>query len=862
MGEVYRARDERLGRDVAVKILAASYASDADRLRRFDQEARAAAALNHPNILAVYDIGTHDGGPYIVSELLDGQTLRDVLGHGPLPARKAIEYGIALAAGLGAAHDRGIVHRDIKPQNVFITADGRVKILDFGLAKLRDPLPGARDATGTVTTADSTGDVILGTAGYMSPEQVRGQPADARSDIFSFGAVLYEMVCGQRAFAGDSAIETLSAILKHDPPLHSTPTVTIPPALASIIQHCLEKDREQRFQSARDLAFALSRLTNPSASDAAKAPVIRTRRAKRGIAGAALAGVVLAAGGAAYLRRAPVSRPEPTFQPVTFRRGHVDAARFASDGQPVIASATWGGQPLELTSTRLDTMQSTPLPNPGELLRSVSQTGELAVIVKENVLARVPMGGGGIRELLPETFDADWAPDESLAVIRLRARRQWVEYPIGKVLYESKNGLNTLRVSPDGALVAVMEQQELGGGPEWLTIVGRSGSRVSSRKFGGTPDDALAWTRDGREVWFTASEAGGRAAIHAMTRDGRERVVHRAMGSVRIFDLASDGRALLSSDTVRADISVVDVKLGSEQDLTWGDWSRPTALSDDGQILSFADLGRTNMTGDARGYIRRTDGSPAVLLSEAGNTWAFSPDGQWVLAGRPGGRAMTLVPTGAGQVRTLDPGRVSAFTGLPNGRRWMPDGRRIVFAGNEANRPRRVFIQSVAGGPPEALTPEGAAGPLIVAPDSTVIIVNNEKGHFDEVPSCRRHAHSRRRGAASRRTAHVEQGGRIHLGARSHDAPRQHLSDRAAKRTANALARGPVPRSGRYRLRKSARRHVGRRQQVRLRLPEKVVRALRRDRPSLNLLRVGGDPAVGDTEDERFGRELNPIGVA
>jgi eukaryotic-like serine/threonine-protein kinase len=356
MGEVYAARDERLGRDVVIKILPATYAADRDRLRRFDQEARATAALNHPNILAVYDIGTHQGCPYIVSEVLQGRTLRDILGHGALVTRKAVDYAIAVATGLAAAHEKGIVHRDIKPENVFVTDDGHVKILDFGLAKLREPQAGGVDETKTVGNTDATAGMVIGTAGYMSPEQVRGQAPDHRSDIFSLGATLYEMVSGQRAFVGDSAIETLSAILKHDPPLLSATHATISPPLASVIQHCLEKERDQRFQSARDLAFALGRL---SGSDAVVFPAPRPTRSRWWVLGAAAVALLTAVGGAAYLGRpaAPVS--PPSFQQLTFRRGEIGQARFAPDGQTVISSVEWDGKPSEI-SRHASTRRSQP----------------------------------------------------------------------------------------------------------------------------------------------------------------------------------------------------------------------------------------------------------------------------------------------------------------------------------------------------------------------------------------------------------------------------------------------------------------------------------------------------------------------
>src|SRR6266704_3337067 len=269
MGEVYRARDTRLGRDVAVKVLPSSFSADADRLRRFEQEACAAGALNHPNILIVHDIGTHDGSPYVVSELLEGETLRQRISGATLPQRKVIDYALQIAHGLAAAHEKGIVHRDLKPDNLFITKDGRVKILDFGLAKLTGTADGDLSQTSIPTRrVDTEPGKVMGTVGYMSPEQVRGRAADARSDIFSFGAILYEMLSGKRAFHGESAVETMSAILREDPPDLSVTNQSISPGLERIVRHCLEKNPEQRFHSAHDLAFDLEALSGTSATSA------------------------------------------------------------------------------------------------------------------------------------------------------------------------------------------------------------------------------------------------------------------------------------------------------------------------------------------------------------------------------------------------------------------------------------------------------------------------------------------------------------------------------------------------------------------------------------------------------------------
>jgi serine/threonine protein kinase len=336
MGEVYRARDPRLGRDVAIKVLPSSFSSDPDRLQRFAQEARAAAALNHPNILAIFDIGEDKGAPYVVSELLEGETLRDRLRSGALSIRKSIDFALQIAHGLAAAHEKGIVHRDLKPENLFITHDNRVKILDFGLAKLIHPdeNPGSGDAP-TIQVATDPG-VVMGTVGYMSPEQVRGKAADHRSDIFSFGSILYEMLSGKRAFHGDSPADTMSAILKDDPPELSETARNIPPALQRVVNHCLEKNPGQRFQSAGDVAFNLESLTEISSpSKAAMRTVPAPSRWRRVLAG--LAALLFAASGLGiyFAAKRPATRA-PSFHRLTFRRGTILAARFSPDGQTIV----------------------------------------------------------------------------------------------------------------------------------------------------------------------------------------------------------------------------------------------------------------------------------------------------------------------------------------------------------------------------------------------------------------------------------------------------------------------------------------------------------------------------------------------
>src|ERR1700678_2988292 len=333
MGEVYRATDIRLGRDVAIKVLPEAMARDVKRLRRFETEARAVAALNHPNILSIHDIGTQDGVPYLVSECLEGQSLRQELSGGALPLRRAIEYGTEIAQGLAAAHDKGIIHRDLKPENIFVTRDGRVKILDFGLAKLARPEAAPEDGA-TLEAVPTSAGVVLGTVGYMSPEQVKGEPADARSDIFALGTILYEMFSGQRAFRRDTSAETMTAILKEDPPELATSGKPISPPLERIVRRGLEKKPQQRFQSARDLAFNLEGISgNTSTSLAQVLPASAGKQPRKWLvplAAGLLLLIVGAAGGWLFFRGSGSTSP-PSYHQLTFERGLIYAARFASE---------------------------------------------------------------------------------------------------------------------------------------------------------------------------------------------------------------------------------------------------------------------------------------------------------------------------------------------------------------------------------------------------------------------------------------------------------------------------------------------------------------------------------------------------
>src|SRR5450759_4662725 len=453
MGEVYRARDSRLQRDVAIKVLPASFSQDADRLRRFELEARAAGVLNHPNITAVYDIGTHDGAPYVVSELLEGETLRGRLSGGALPPRKATDFALQMAHGLAAAHEKGIVHRDLKPENLFVTKDGRVKILDFGLAKLTQADSGSQTSMPTVTHGGTEAGVVMGTAGYMSPEQVRGLALDARSDIFSFGAILYEMLSGKRAFHGDTPADTMSSILKEDPPDLAETNRNVSPALERIVQHCLEKNPESRFHSASDIAFDLEHLSGLSGSTARLATAgtgIGKVQPSRRLLLALAAGLVIAC--AAYglgwwTGKASARAPQAEYQQITFRTGSIGNARFTPDGS-IVYSASWEGGENQLYMSRTDDPGSRELGLKDAELLAISKGGELAIrlntvnhggYARSGTLARVPLSGGTPREVLDNVGDADFSANgDSMAIVRyVPENNHWrLEYPIGKVLLD------------------------------------------------------------------------------------------------------------------------------------------------------------------------------------------------------------------------------------------------------------------------------------------------------------------------------------------------------------------------------------------------------------------------------------------
>ncbi len=728
MGEVYRARDTRLGREVAVKVLPADFAKDADRLRRFEQEARAAGVLNHANILAIYDVGSHEGSPFVVSELLEGQTLRQRLAGGPLPQRKAIDTALEIAHGLAAAHGHGIVHRDLKPENIFITKDGQVKILDFGLAKLTHPEGSGEALTELPTTPSGTEPgVVMGTVGYMSPEQVRGQPADHRSDIFAFGAILYEMLAGRRAFRGDSSVEIMHAILKEEPPEFEELKRHVSPGLDRVVRRCLEKDAEERFQSARDLGFALEAISGMSGETAplpaGLTPVKRLRAMPVGIALALLVAVAIAG---YFAGKQAAKGPPPTRSRLTFRRGTIRAARFAPDGQTIVYGAAWEGKPIQLFSTRLGTPESRPVGLPDADILAISRSGEMAISLgrryffahaNTGMLARVSMTGGAPREILENVQEADWSPDgERLAVVHQVEGRNRLEFPVGKILYETSGWISSPRTSPNANLIAFADHPFRWDDGGSVAVVDLAGNRHALTGHSSTVE-GVAWSPDGHEVWYMAAEGGEARALFAVSLSGRKRVVFRMAGSLSLMDISRDGRVLVTNDNWRREIMALPPGESQERDLSWLDWSLPSDLSSDGKTLLFSEEGEG--TGAAYSvWMRKTDGSPAVRLGD-GISGALSPDGRWATAfTQTDPSQIVLLPTGPGESRVLERGPVRDFDTL----RWLPDGKHIFFAGAEPGRGFRVYVQDTSSGPPRPISPEGiGSGSPFASPDGKFV---------------------------------------------------------------------------------------------------------------------------------------------
>jgi serine/threonine protein kinase/Tol biopolymer transport system component len=727
MGEVYKARDTRLDRTVALKILHASELHGSDRLDRFKREARAISRLNHAHICALYDIREEEGTAFLVMEYVAGETLARRLERGPLRIQDVLRYGVQVAEALDAAHRNGVIHRDLKPSNIML-AGGSVKLLDFGLAKLRDVERGGVSTATTMSLGLSEDGLIVGSLPYMAPEQLEGKSADARSDIFALGAVLYEMTTGEPPFRGRSRASLMVAILSEEPVAPMSRQPLTPALFDRTMRRCLAKAPDERWQTAADLAAELRYIGETLYDNSRVAPVPARHRMRSVVTvTAALAtGVALAAAGFLALR--PVGPSLPSFSQITFRRGIITAARVAPDGQTIVYSASWEGQPYDLYLTRLGSHESRSLGVPDARLFSISSSNEMAfmrgrqsVLRAFGTLARVPLAGGAPRELLENVAAADWSADGSeLSVIRSvpdTSGKVQLEFPIGRKVYESSDFLGALRVSPQGDRVAIME----GNVERTIHVVDRGG-KVTTLTAGWNPFFGLAWSPSGREVWFTGSR-GSASALRAVSLDGKERLLAEGTDMLLIEDVFRDGRVLAARHHGREGFACRAPGEATDRDLSWFDGSGLEALSADGQAVIFGETrgggGRTQGI-----YLRKTDGSAAIRLSD-GYPEDLSPDGKWVLK-RPTGQnhGWELLPVGVGMTKTLPPGNVTDVLEAT----FLPNGNGVVFGGIEQGRERRIYVQDLAGGTPRPISPEGARTIALTTPDSRFVL-GSIKGH-------------------------------------------------------------------------------------------------------------------------------------
>jgi serine/threonine protein kinase len=755
MGEVFRAHDARLGRDVAIKLLHATAESDPSRVRRFEQEARAASCVDHPAVLHVYDVGVACGRHYLVTELLEGEPLRARIERGPLDVDALLTIAWQLTDALAAAHARGVVHRDLKPENLFLTRRGQLEILDFGIASLS---AGPAAPSATVSDLGTSPGTVLGTAGYMSPEQVRGLPTDARTDIFSVGAILYELASGARAFPGATPIDRALAIVSIEPP--PLARADLPPAFVELVRGCLAKHVEDRVQSARDLARFFGALARTARLHGGEAGVARAasppaipralvdatpstplaphpapqtlelpRRRSGVVWGLAWASsLALVAALSVALSREPPPTPS-TFTRITFEPGAIGNARFAPDGKNVIFSRAHGIRESRIFTVLPGMPETRALTPEGFALTSVSRQGELAVGMSarepraRSMLARLPLAGGAPRPLRTGIWDADWSPDgRELAAIVDDDARLRLEYPIGHVLHEASGWLSSPRVSPDGALVAFADHPQAHDDMGQVAVVTRGGQvRHLTPRFGSI--SGLAWLPDGREIVFTAAETGLGRSLYYVDLQGSVRRGPSAPVDMMVLDVAPDGTLLLKRDITHVDV------LGRQHDadeltnLRLFDWGIPVGIDDDGKHYAFVEGGAA---GGAQylGYFRSLDGEPPMRLG-SGHPLALSGDGKRVLMVPDNDRSrLVILSTDLGPATPLTPGEITSYEAAA----FLPDNSAVALLARASDGQRHLFVQRLDGDAPPRRVPLQRPLPtmagLDTSPDGKEVIVH------------------------------------------------------------------------------------------------------------------------------------------
>jgi len=756
MGIVYRADDSRLGRKVAIKILPNTHG---EHLKRFEREARTIGSLNHPNLLTLHDIGTYEGTPYLVTELLEGESLRIKIGRGRVRLREAIQIAAQVARGLSAAHEAGVVHRDIKPDNIFLTSDGRIKILDFGIAKLKRTEEAQREsmreipadeigttATLTPTATTDTG-MMIGTPGYMSPEQLDGDKVDQRTDIFALGVVLYEMISGVRAFAAASPIEESYAILKNtpEPPNGATKPV------ARVVMRCLEKRPEARFQSANDLAFALDELdasTDPiariSASDLETQPksrddiaAIKTEKRRRkvfvaaGIAASLLAiaalgflgGRATSSGGGGMTTRWPsFVEGGPRYTRVTYHAQTYWFARLSPDGKNVFYT-TYRDNVGSVMRSQVGQPSVTPVAGVSGRLLDISIRGEFAVVneavpTEGGTLSRL-VEGAGPRDLTDHVTDATWLPDgESIAIVR---NHNAVEFPINTVIAKTALGrFDYLRASPSGDFFAFVDHPAPRDTAGTVVVIDRKGKRIAESPPQ-TGIEGLAWSPDGTEVWFSNSDE-----IYAMAMNKKVRIVLRgSIGRLVLSDVRA-GRMLVAPSDIRLKM-FTGPRVGPFREVGWFDSSEVSVMTADGTQIAFFEAAGTGMTEDGSPhFLRRAEGPPSQIAY--GYRGTMLPDGSaLIVCGGP--KKLTRVPTGAGTPAPVPLGSIAEIdvSDTPTVS-WT--GRHLVVRGAIAGGKMQLWrldLEAPTTPPmPIGLAHEGGAHPI--SPDGERIAIERPGG--------------------------------------------------------------------------------------------------------------------------------------
>ena len=626
MGVVYKAEDTRLDRTVALKFLPAHLLGDVEIKKRFEREAKAAAALHHPNICPVHEIDEVDSKSFISMAFIEGESLDKKIAKGPLKLEDALDIAKQVADGLEAAHEKGIHHRDIKPENIIVDSKGRVTIMDFGLAQLTE--------ASRLTKTDQT----MGTVFYMSPEQTEGSGTDHRTDIWSLGVALYEMIAGQKPFKGDYDKAVMYSILNEEPEPITGLRTGVPMEVEWIVGKCLAKAESERYQGAGEVLVDLSKQRKKIESG--RSAVLKAAVAQETTQAAAkprpamalpltalglliLLAVVFVAG-TRFSGDAPTF---PTYTRLTFRPGTITSAQFAPDGDTIVYSAAWEGGRRELFTTRPGSSESRSLNIPNVDILAISKTGEMALASRRPrhlaasfgtpnasfpaILLQASLAGGAPREVLRYVLFADYAPDGQLGVARMVDRRVHVELPVGKVLYETPDKVSSFRISPRDSRIAFSERP-FGFAGDWqIATVDRDSRKIVLGTRTSVDQLNFAWSPDGDSVWYEEGPLAGNT-IYAVTPTGDESIVQRSPVTLRLLDVSEDGRVLVSRLHWTAATSCLTPGQKAERDLSWFDASEVDDMTSDGKTILMTEFGEGGGLGRWGVYLRETTGEPAV----------------------------------------------------------------------------------------------------------------------------------------------------------------------------------------------------------------------------------------------------------